>query len=191
MKSEVKTQKNGKLKKFFRASAVCLFGASLLFSGVLYSYNQRKDYASWDQVEEISNELKCDMSYMVKVRNKAIKTFQHNNGEPIYVSLPNGATETSYNAMISSLDYIFNLMEQINPNYTYKIVSESELSSYKAQGKSTIEFKRSERPLVANVAAEAIAEAETDFTTIFTFGKMVDNYKITYDATTLEMNMKV
>ena len=184
--SKIRESKNGKIKRFFRASAVVFLGASMLLGGGLYSHSQQKDYANWNQIEEISKALDCDMSYMLKVRNKAIKTFQHNNGEPIYVSLPSGATETTYEAIKNSLDYMFGVMGQINPNYYYKIVSESELSAYKAQGKSTIEFKRSERPLVADRAAEATAEAETDLTSIFTRGKMVDNYKITYDANSLE-----
>jgi len=186
MQSEIKTPKNRKLKRFFRASAVVLFGATLLFGGGLYSHNQTKDYASKEQIEEISNALNCDMSYMFKVNNNSIKIFQHNNGEPIYVSLPDGATKTTYEAINQSLDYMFNIMEQINPRYTYKIVSKDELSSYKAQGKSTIEFKRSTLPLQAGMSAEATAQSDKDLTSIFTFGKMVDNYTITYDANDLE-----
>ena len=173
-------------KRFFRASIVCILGASAVFSGGLYSYNQRKDYATWGQVEEISNALNCDMSYMNMVNKRAIKTFQHNNGEPIYVSLPKGATETTNKAIGLSLEYMFNIMEQINPNYTYKIVTSDELDKYKIQGKSTIEFKRSETKLPTNIAAEAMVAADRDLTSIFTLGKMVDNYTITYDANELE-----
>ena len=175
-----------KRKRFFRASLVCIMGAAMLLGGGLYSHSQRKDYASWSQVEEISNALNCDMSYMEMVGKRAIKTFQHNKGEPIYVSLPDDAPEHIKESIKLSLDYMFGIMEQINSNYKYKIVSDAELNAYKMKGKSTIEFNRSEKALPTTMSADAMISADRDLTSFVTFGKMVDNYTITYDAQKLE-----
>lgn len=175
-----------KRKRFVRATIVCIMGALTLLGGGVYSHTQKKDYASWPQIEEISKELNCDMSYMEMVNRRAIKTFQHNNGEPIYVSLPKDAPEHINESIELSLDYMFGIMEQINPNYKYKIVSEHELTNYKLKGKSTIEFKRSETSLPTTMAAEAMVRSDRDLTSFATFGKMVDNYTITYDAQNLE-----
>lgn len=175
-----------KRRRVFRTSLVCAMGFLMLLGGGVYSQSQRKGYASWSQVEEISEALNCDMSYMEMVGNRAIKTFQHNNGEPIYVSLPQEAPEHIHQSITLSLDYMFGIMQQINPKYTYKIVSDAELNTHKLMGKSTIEFNRSEKSLPTAMAAEAMASPGRDLTSFTTFGKMVDNYTITYDAQVLE-----
>ncbi|MBQ8908719.1 MAG: hypothetical protein IJY90_00300 [Clostridia bacterium] len=64
---------------------------------------------------------------------------KHNNGEAIYISLEEGAfSQAQTETIISSLDYIFGLIGDINDNYHYEIVDDVNKSNY--SGKSSIEF---------------------------------------------------
>jgi hypothetical protein len=65
----------------------------------------------------------------------------HNNGDPIYVSFNGEYPEESKQAAIHSLDYVFEIVGGINPNYSeYEVVDSSHAKELKDKNKSVIEY---------------------------------------------------
>lgn len=64
---------------------------------------------------------------------------QHNNGEPIYVTISDEFTKVQRDTIISALDQIFGVVGDINDNYKYVLVDNVDSSKY--LGKTTMEFR--------------------------------------------------
>ena len=66
---------------------------------------------------------------------------KHNNGDPILVAFDREHTEEQKQAIINSLDHVFGIVNQINSNYHYKIVSLDEANMNALLGKTVIRYK--------------------------------------------------
>lgn len=86
-----------------------------------------KDYSNNAQIVEIAKELDCDTNYISEHSNKFLR-LQHNGDEPIYVHIDEQLNETQRQCAINSLDYLFGLVGEINPNYRYKLLSKGEFN---------------------------------------------------------------
>ncbi len=132
-------------------------------SGVAYSLageGYSSDYYAEDkQIEYFMEELDCDRSYM-HGENGDMYRLAHNDGDPIQVTFKEGYDEKLKNIAIQSLDYMFGLVQDINPLYTYKLVTLDEFKK-KGRGVNGIEFDI--RPQAEMVSLTAYAQAHREF----------------------------
>jgi hypothetical protein len=116
-------KKHPRIKKVLKASAIVL-SAAVLTSGVFtgVAAYQHKDYSSQSQIKEIASELNVeDMN--VLTTNGQVKRLKYNDGEPIYVKISDDFNNEAKEGIQDSLDYVFGIVNPINDNYTYEIVS--------------------------------------------------------------------
>lgn len=106
---------------------------------------------------------------------------QHNNGQPIYVAIEDGAFNIPQQAVITSaLDYIFDLVGDINDNYHYEIVDSPE-DNY--QNGSHIIFRSSQVD-----QANAMAIRKPSMYSFGSKGAFNNVNTITYDYDFLKQN---
>ena len=111
-----------------------LAGFFVISSEVVHSNNSSKSQTYY--LQEMFN---ADGKY----RQDNGGRLQHNNGQPIYVAIEDEYfNESQQTLIVSALDYIFDLVGDINQNYHYQIVEDSSEASY--QSSSHITFKVSQ-----------------------------------------------
>ncbi|MFQ6751956.1 MAG: hypothetical protein ACLRFL_00125 [Clostridia bacterium] len=105
------------------------------------------DYASMEQIYSLMEEVGADNSYFRTYQNFAninkqdvFNILNHNNGEPIYVEIPEDYSERTRTLIKCSLDKVFGIVSQINDNYTYQIVDSA------PKDKCFIKYKAMEIP---------------------------------------------
>ncbi|MBQ8444282.1 MAG: hypothetical protein IJX25_02910, partial [Clostridia bacterium] len=128
--------KKGWLRNFFDviiwAIVVVAIASLFLFAGSEIAF---ADYSSLQQTIELQEILNVDAEY----RQSNYARLQHNDDQPIYVSLEEDVfSQTQIDIIVSALDYIFGIVGQINDNYQYKIVDNVNNGQY--LGKSRIHF---------------------------------------------------
>lgn len=124
--------KKGKLKGFIKNAFKTTLEVALIFSACLggkatYTAVKTKNYASNEQIEEVAKELNCDLSYMNTRFFNKILVLNHNGDKPIYVSIDNDFTSDEKKDIVFTLDHVFKLVNDINPNYRYELVDENEM----------------------------------------------------------------
>lgn len=131
-------------------------------SGVAYSLADEgysSDYYAEDkQIEYFLKELDCDSSYL-KSKNGDIYRLAHNDGDPIQVSFEEDYDERLKKIAIQSLDYMFGLVQDINPLYTYKLVT---LDEFRKKGRGVNGIKFGIRPQDEMISLSAQAQANTE-----------------------------
>lgn len=130
----VKANKN--LLTFAALSAGALFGFGFLSSTI-----RTANYAEPNQVESIAGDLDCDLTPITFNLAEQYHRMKHNNGDPILVAFDGEHTEEQKQAIINSLDHVFGIVNQINSNYHYKIVSLDEANMNALLGKTIIRYK--------------------------------------------------
>ncbi len=132
-----------------------------LGSGISYTLSDcgytSADYAEDKQIEYYMEELDCDSRYF-KNFDGDFARFAHNDGEPIPVAFEDGYDERVKEVAIKSLDYTFGIMQDINPLYNYKLVSEKE---FKKKGIGTNGIKYSIKNQKEMVGLDTIAQANS------------------------------
>ena len=131
-------------KQFLRQVLISFVGLPVLTTASIVTAGKiaSTDYASDRQIEKIAEGLDCDLTVM-KTNGSFDKFLKlsHNNGDPIYVSFNGEYPEESKQAAINSLDYVFEIVGGINPNYSeYEIVDSSHAKELKDKNKSVIEY---------------------------------------------------
>lgn len=103
------------------------------------------DYASMEQIYALMEGLNADNTYFRTYQNFADITkpdvfniLNHNDGEPIYIVIPEDYNEMSRQMVTKSLDVVFGIISQVNDKYTYEIVDKV------PQGKCSIEYRIAE-----------------------------------------------
>lgn len=147
-----KILKNKKTYKFITNTIATLCAFTLFgVGGLTISANHTaKQYAPESQMVDIAETLDCDISYMKLNKYNKIVPLQHNNDKPIYVSISDKFPEKNKNEVVSTLDHVFGLVNEINPHYDYSIVTETELSKYNSSGLTTIQYKIGDTTNVVN-----------------------------------------
>ncbi|MBQ8792485.1 MAG: hypothetical protein IJZ62_02595 [Clostridia bacterium] len=128
--------KKGWLRNFFDVIIWAIVGVAIaslfLFAGSEIAF---ADYSSTQQTIDLQEILDVDAGY----RQSNYARLQHNDDQPIYVSLEEDVfSQTQIDTIVSALDYIFGIVGQINDNYQYKIVDNVNNGQY--LGKSRIHF---------------------------------------------------
>lgn len=140
-KSILKTVKQA----FKRAVAVFGIIGVLLFSGfAVKGYFDNQKYTSLATITKTMEELGVENPYLLQdAFTHNYRRLAHNGDEPVYVSFSDEFEKDDLmkESAIRSLDYIFGLVGEINPNYRYKIVSNKELEKQDLLGKSTIKYQ--------------------------------------------------
>lgn len=110
-------------------------GASYLLSDLGYS---RDDYSDEDQMRDLAEKLNCDTSYL-SGKGEDYYRLAHNDGAPIPIAFEENYDPRAKKVAIEAMDYMFGMLQDINPVYHYEIVS---LEEYKDRdrGVNGIEF---------------------------------------------------
>lgn len=112
----------------FSALGVATAGAAI------YQDVKTADYADTSQIKYIASKLDCDMSYFRQLHGKYLM-MEHNGNEPIYVYFDKSMNEEHKELAKESLDYVFDIVGEINNNYRYEIVDWSKYISHVGQTK--------------------------------------------------------
>ena len=134
----IKKQKNA-LKMVVAGILITL---SIATSPITYINAKLSSYSSDGQIEEVADDLNCDLGYLDKV-GKHYYRMEHNGKEPIYVCLDKSLTEEEKNTAIKTLDELFGIVGLINSNYRYELVDEAEYAP--KIGKTKIYYRIGER----------------------------------------------
>ena len=163
-------------------------GASILTMSItlgpcfLKSNQLANRISSEEQAEIIASALDCDLSYMKYNQTKGITRMVHNDSEPIYVNISDNVKQEESLIIEESLDYVFGIVNQINPHYEYKIVEYDEFNAQKILGKTTIEYQ--EGVILSNTLA-SMNKKENGFEK-FSTSDYYSTFKITYDRNLFE-----
>ncbi len=112
--------------------AIATIGTAGLHAG---SEIRHKDNSPLSQTYE----LQQDLGFTGDYRANGGRRLEHNNGEPIYVSISSEFNDEQRAMIIEQLNHIFGLVGSINDNYKYEIVDN--VDSIKYIGKSTIKIR--------------------------------------------------
>lgn len=168
----VKNKKNG-LKI---AVASMLSAVTLAIGGAAAYQNVKlKDYADNQQINHIAAELNCDMSIFFKSNNNYL-VMEHNGDEPIYVYLDETIKGRDVALAKQSLDYVFDIVGDINENYDYEIVDKSTFDS--KIGKTKIEYGLGDVEL-KDVKLNGLAHHNPNILSYLTSKSTTNDYKIT------------
>lgn len=124
--------------------------------------SKQLDYASMEQIYSLMKDLNADNSYLRTYQNfhditkpDVFNVLNHNNGEPIYIVIPNTYDENSKEIVKKSLDIVMGMISQVNDKYaSYEIVDSI------PQGKAYIEYK------VGDIHFEGLTGLDFDYQTI-------------------------
>ena len=115
------------------------------FAGLaIKGYIDNSKYISNAEIEQNFVEFGVENPYVFQgAISNEYKRLAYNEGEPIYVSFSKEFenNEMLKDSAIYALDYLFGILNEINPNYYYKLVSNKELQKQKLLGKSTITYQ--------------------------------------------------
>lgn len=134
---QLKHMKKGTIKKEIRnlvitSLAIVTIGSAGLHAG---SEIRHRDNSPLSQTYEMQQDLGFTGNY----RSVGGRRLEHNNGEPIYVSISSEFNDEQRAIIIEHLNHIFGLVGSINDNYKYEIVES--VDSIKYLGKSTIKIR--------------------------------------------------
>lgn len=156
----MKTERKNLLKRIASWGGAMILSLGI-GSGVGYTISDcgytRDDYADNKQIEYLTEGLGVDTSYMMS-RNGNFYRLAHNDGEPIPVTFEEGYDTRVKEIAIKTLDYAFGLMQDINPLYNYKLVSNEE---FKKKGIGTNAIKYSIKTQKELTSMNAIAQANS------------------------------
>lgn len=137
------------------------------------------------QISSIAQQLNADQTVMTNNKANRVYRLDHNNGEPIYVSVDANFTEAEQANIAWSLDYVFGLVGDINPNYHYEIVSEDQRINESRLGKTTIKYQEDNSNFSTSlgISNESYGSCRREFDNL---SKLVnnptyDNFIITYN----------
>lgn len=117
----------GIIKKF--NNSLKMVGVSLLISGTIMTAgagmikNKYSNYLTDYEIMGNAERYDCDTGYITKLQGH-YSVLQHNGEEPIYIYLDKLLTEEEKKKSIDSLEYVFNIVKEINPHYKYELVDE-------------------------------------------------------------------
>lgn len=133
-----------KIGSFVLGAYLVLGSIGLLTFGGVFAREKiaTSKYITSSSITESLSDLDIENPYIIQDSDGLYQRFANNGKEPIYISF-----DEKYESMPrykeiarESLDYVFGLLNEINPKYTYKIVSESERKQREFFGKSTIQY---------------------------------------------------
>ena len=172
-------------KKVYKTIGAVALALSIFWGGtVLFLTERTKDYSDQNQIDSISENIDCDLSYLKGPTAAKIVRMKHNNDEPIYVSISDKYSTEEKAYIQWSLDYIFGVVGSINSHYTYKIVDESERESHSKIGKTTIFYDVKEinyETKLGNDRANGSITCEKDFLSKISGKPLYNSYSICYD----------
>lgn len=175
-----------KNEKVAKAVGSVALAVSLLLGGTVMAGVQKNfNVSSLDQVSTIASELDADTTVFTNNDLKKFIRLDHNNGEPIYVSVDDDFTAVEKDYVKWSLDYVFGVVGEINDKYKYEIVSEQERLKKTDMGKTTIRFEESDAVFVNGLGMEdeanGLCERRIDKFSTFVNNPTYDTFVITYD----------
>lgn len=169
------------LKKVIVSVASTLAISGIVLSGLtIYANKKVENYASQTQINEIAREINVNTDKMMLGAFGNSKRMAHNNGRPILVTISNDFTTEEKEDILFSLNHIFGLVKEINKNYNYEIIKESELSEKYHSGDTVINYKLGE--VNFHEYASATYRSSDDFlTSAFTNKPLVESHTITFN----------
>lgn len=132
---------NKNLLKYSITGLAIMFGAGYLSSAI-----RTAGYTEPTQINRIAGDLDCDLTPITFNNSEQYYRMKHNGGDPIYVAFENEHTEEQKKAIIQTLDHVFGIVNQIDSNYHYKIVSIEEANMRALLGKTIIRYKTVNEP---------------------------------------------
>lgn len=132
-------------------------GASYLITDCKTRAYSTDDYAGDKQIEYLVDGLDNDTSYMKK-QGWDFYRLAHNDGEPLPVAFEEGYDPKIKDIAIKTLDYTFGLLQDINPLYNYKLVTEEEFNN-KARGINGIKYEVKNQKELSNLSTIAQANS--------------------------------
>lgn len=130
--------KNGVIKKkLIKLTAGILIGTTLTIgSDIAISEITHRDNSTLTQVSKLEEVLGGSPEF----RYDSGKRLKHNNNEPIYVSISNEFNNEQKQIIINTLDTVFGYVQQVNDNYKYKIVEDTDDIKYFNKTKISFEL---------------------------------------------------
>jgi hypothetical protein len=102
------------VKKVRKAITISALTLSLILGGTtMVCIQKNHKVSSPKQVSTIASELNADMTVMTNNKENKVYRLDHNNGEPIYVSIDENFTSSEKNNITWSLDYVFDIVGEI------------------------------------------------------------------------------
>lgn len=176
-----------KNKKIVREVSATVLAASILLGGAATMIGVRNNMkvSSASQVSTIANELDADLTVLTNNDRNVVYRMEHNNGEPIYVSVDEDFNDVEKQHIKWSLDYVFGVVGEINDNYKYEIVSEQNRKSESDKGKTTIRFEEDKafftNGLGMSDRTEGLCSRGVDKISTYSDTPVYDTFLITYD----------
>lgn len=174
-----------KKHRVIKAVSAIALSVSLILGGTVFSlFHRTKDYSNQDQIETIAKTIDCDLTAVKNNDLNKVVRMKHNAGEPIYVSISNEHTDEERAYINWSLDYVFDIVGDINDKYYYEIVDANTLSEKSNKGKTTISYQVGEanyQTKFGDDRANGIIVRENNKDSIFPEPSLRNTFKITYD----------
>lgn len=170
---------NRLLKKVLVSVASTIALTGLVLSGLsIYANKKVENYSPQTQINEIARELNANTDKMMYGSFGNSKRMAHNNGRPILVTISNNFTNEEKEDLLFSLNHIFGLVKEVNKNYNYEIIKESELSDKFKSGDTLIKYDVGE--VASHEYASATYGGDFDFfSNVFTDKPLVETHTIT------------
>ena len=134
-----------KTKKILKKALGTVLAVGVLFFGGLFVREgiNNLSYTSQATIHQNLEDFGVVNPYVFKDEFGTLRRLANNGDEPVYVTFDeNFENEPFYKEMaINSLDYVFDMVHEINPLYRYKIISEKQANEKAVIGKSIIQYK--------------------------------------------------
>ncbi len=180
-----------KFKKFFRKSVLTVLALGAIAGGTVAAAEiKNSSLPSNEDMMFLAESIDADMSFSIQDWQGNYRVLPHNNGKPIYISISDEILNSDYSQVVKdNIDYIFNVVGRINPQYKYEIVSENDIFTHKLLMQSVIQIKNENlSKIVENdgVVADAIIRENSNILDLVSTSNERSNITISIDLNNIK-----